>query len=100
MHNARMVLLDLADFLVNFFLPLWKQSYVEGFNAAIHFILLTSVNHGFCRPETQPESLSEMIPGYIQLVRADRKSLLGDFGFRLHRGLIRDVPEDYGTSSV
>jgi len=41
-----------------------------------------------------------MIPGYIQLVRANRKSLLGDFGFRLQRGLIRDVPEDYGTSSV
>jgi hypothetical protein len=31
---------------------------------------------------------------------AEGKSLLGDLGFRLQKGLIRDVPEDSGTSSV
>jgi hypothetical protein len=29
---------------------------------------------------------------------ADRKSLLGDLGFRLRRGPLRDIPEGSGTS--
>jgi hypothetical protein len=31
---------------------------------------------------------------------ADRKSLLGDLGFRLRRGPLRDIPEGSGTSPV